>query len=132
MLNLFTDETELRSLYPELVSDSRYLPSGRTDWVEQIYEGSKLVARRLKAKKAIVDESQILDINEVCAAATHATAYIILHPITKSDEEDARAMKAYQAMETELDETPIDLDYDNSGEIDTDEKDVSLTRTLRR
>lgn len=122
--NLFCDATLLRALYPELVYDTRYLPPGRNDFLEQLEAGKNLVVLRLKQKRAIDDESEVLDVSEVAVAAAHATAFIILNPIAKSDEEKAKRDKAQEEFENELNEAINSFDTDDDGIIDEQEKNV--------
>lgn len=129
--NLFCDAVLLRTYYPELVSDTRYLPPSRTDFIEQFEAAKDLVVLRLKQKRGIKDESQILDINEVAVAATHAAAFIILNPIAKSDEEKAKRDEARDLFENELTEAMNSFDADNSGTITEDEKEVETTFIAR-
>jgi len=123
--NIFTDAPLLRTYYPELVSDTRFLPSGRTDFYEQFDAASKLVAVRLEQKKLIVDISQIVEPQEVAIATTHAAAFIILNGIPgKSEEMKAAASDAYDLFQNELDNTRLSMDFDNSGETTTSERDI--------
>ncbi|TXH09492.1 MAG: hypothetical protein E6R04_07955 [Spirochaetes bacterium] len=122
VLNLFCDAVDLREYYPELVSDTRYLPPSRSNFLEQLNAGKNLVVRKLIQKRAISDESQILDINEVTVAAVHATAHIILDPIANNDEARAQAKQAHDNMIRELDAIALSADLDNSGAIDESEE----------
>ncbi len=125
--NLFCDSTMLREYYPELVSDTSYLPPGRSDFMEQFVAAKNLVVTRLKKDKIIEDESQIIDINEVAIAAVHATAYIILNALATlegSESAKERAVMALESMNQELNEVRLDLDLDNSGVIEEDEEEV--------
>lgn len=130
--NLFNDSELLRAYYPELITDTRYLPDSRTDFLEQYIAARDLVTRRLKQEHIIQDESQILDIDQVAVAATHATAWIILNPISSQNAEDERAAKAQDEMNKELARVKLSFDYDNSGAIDEVEEntgDVFFVRT---
>lgn len=132
VLNLFCDEALLRAYYPEVVSDSRYKPPSRTDWLEQLQAGKDLVVTRLKQLRAIKDESQILDINEVAVAAVHATMYIILNGIPAQDDEQRKARDdAYDAMTEELNLARHSFDADNDGGIDDQEKEMGTTFVAR-
>lgn len=129
--NLFCDSMLLRAYYPELVSDSRYLPTNRTDFLDQ-FEGAKdLVVLRLKQLKAIEDESEIIDINEVAVAAVHAAAYLILKPIARGDEARQMVKDAYDDFERELKLTTHSFDKDNSGVVSENEKNVNTTFIAR-
>lgn len=134
VLNLFCDATMLREYYPELVSDTSYLPPGRSDFMEQFVAGKNRVVQRLKKDKVIEDESQIVDINEVAIAAVHASAYAILiglATLAGDEVSQNRAQMALDSMNQELDSQPLDLDVDDSGIIEDDEKQVGsvvLTR----
>lgn len=124
--NLYCDNSMLRALYPELVSDSRYLPPGRTNFLEQFQAAKDLTVLRLKQLKAIRDEADILDITEVSIAATHAAAYLILQPIARSDEDRERAKDCYEAFNKELNSSTHSFDYDETGTITENEEDVPV------
>lgn len=131
VLNLFSDESQLRALYPEIATDTRYLPPGRTDFVEQLKAGTDQVILRLKQDKLIKDESIILDINEVALAATHATAWVILNPISRDDADKESAKKAFDDMNSSLNDVRLTMDFNESGVIDEEEEhigDVFLVR----
>lgn len=134
VVNIFCDSTMLREYYPELVSDTSYLPPGRTDFMEQFVAAKNRVVQRLKKDGIIEDESQIIDINEVAVAATHATAYVILSGLAVLAGDEAsqkRADMALDAMNQELNEVKLDLDLDDSGIIEDDEKEVGNTVLTR-
>jgi hypothetical protein len=120
--NLFCDDNLLRAYYPELVTDARYLPSGRTDFMEQMVAAKDLVVTRLKQDHLIKDESEVLDINEVAISATHATAWIILNPIARSDGEKEMRNDAFAAFNRELNKVKLSLDLNNSGVIELQEE----------
>lgn len=127
VLNLFSDDTLLRTYYPELLSDSRYLPPNRTTFLEQHEAAKNLVVLRLQQKRGIETESQILDINEVSIAAVHACAYIILNPIATNEETRQRADDAFKAFNNELDLVRTSFDTDDTGTINTIEEKVETT-----
>jgi hypothetical protein len=129
--NLFCDEILLRSYYPELVSNVRYLPPGRTNFMDQLVAAKDLVVLRLKQDDLIDDESEIIDINEVAISATHATAWIILNPIAVDEGDVNRAKEAFAHFNVELNKVKLDLDYDNSGIIDEREKDTGNAFIVR-
>jgi hypothetical protein len=122
--NLFCDQVLLRSYYPEIVANSRYLPPGRSDFMDQLVAAKNLVVLRLKQDGIIDDESEILDINEVAVSATHATAWIILSPIAVDEGDKERAKDAFDSFNRELNKVKLDFDYDNSGQISDTEKDT--------
>lgn len=127
VLNLFSDDILLRTYYPELLSDSRYLPPNRTNFLEQHEAAKNLVVLRLQQKHAIETESQIIDINEVAVAAVHACAYIILNPIATNDETRERANEAYKAFDNELELSRTSFDVDDTGIITTLEEKVETS-----
>lgn len=121
VLNLFCDNVLMRDYYPELVTDTRYLPSGRTDFTEQFNAAKNMVVDQLKANDLIRDESEILDINEVAIAAVHASAWIIYNPILRDTDGREFLDGIWNAYQKALKGRKIDLDYDNSGVIEPDE-----------
>jgi len=130
--NIFCDSVLLRSYYPEIVSDTAYLPPGRSDFMEQYIAAKDLVVTRLKQDKIIENEAQILDINEVAVAATHATAWIILNPIARDDGDKERAANMFKDFNRELTNSKKSFDFDNSGVIDDNEKNVGTVFIARR
>ena len=134
LVNIFNDSNMLREYYPELVSDTSYLPPSRNDFMEQFVAAKNLVVTRLKKDGIIEDESQIIDINEVAIASVHASAYIILNALATLDGSEVakeRAAMALESMNQELNEVKLDLDLDNTGIIEEDEEEVGnivLTR----
>lgn len=133
VINLFSDDVGLRALYPEIVIDSRFLPSGRTDFLEQHVSAKDYVVLKLKQRKLITDESQIVDINQVWNAAVHACAAIILHPIASSDETRELLARAEKARDAELASTYLSVDQNKDGVISEAERSsLSVTKVLRR
>lgn len=130
-LNIYSDDLLLRRYYPELVSDSRYLPPGRTDFLEQHIAAKNRVVNKLKQRRVIDDESQIIDINEVSEAATHAVAEIILAPIKADDILINRARKAF---EFELNDLVKNADQNKDGIISDAERsdDIAFGTVVRR
>lgn len=130
VLNLFSNDTALRRFYPELVTDSRYLPSGRTNFIEQHIAAKNRVVTKLKQRRVIEDESQIIDINEVAEAAVHACADIILSPIS-TDEELLKRIRA--AFENEMNDLTKHADANKDGQVsDTERQDISFGTVVRR
>jgi hypothetical protein len=130
VLDLFSDDNMLRVYYPEIVSDTRYLPPSRTNFLEQHVAARDLVRLRLKQRKVITDESQILDINEVSAAAVHACAQIILSPIDQDSDVLKRAQDAFNNEINELDKA---VDKNQDGIVsDAERSDFGFTDVLRR
>lgn len=123
VLNLFCDNNLVKAYYPELISDTRYLPGSNTDFLEQYHAAKDLVVLRLKQDHLIKDEAAIIDINEVAVAAVHAFAWILLNPIAMSEGDRERADKAYKDFNNELNKVKLDLDLDETGIIETNEED---------
>lgn len=131
VLNLFADDILLRTYYPEIATDTRYLPPGRTDFMEQYVAAKDYVVTRLKQNRVITDESQIIDVNEVAVVATHFAAWMILRPIAESDADQKRVDKIFNDANFELGKVKIDIDQDNDGIIDVQEEnsgDVFIAR----
>jgi hypothetical protein len=124
VINLFSDDSLLRVYYLELVTDTRYLPDSRTNFIEQHLAAKDLVVLRLQQMKAIQDENQVVDINEVCIAAVHACAYIILNAIAVDEFSRLRAQKVFDSFVTELSQAAQSFDLDDSGVIELDEEKI--------
>ncbi|NIM44532.1 MAG: hypothetical protein GTO54_02690, partial [Nitrososphaeria archaeon] len=56
-----------------------------------------MVIKHLRDRRTISEESQVIDINYVYRAAVHACAYLILLPISTSDELRQLRDDAFQA-----------------------------------
>lgn len=132
VLNIFCDDNSLRALYPELTTDTRYLPPGRSDYIEQYLAAKDLVCLRLKQKGVILDESQVIDINEVGIAATHATAFILLNPLATSDETREVARECYKCMDNQLSAVKFVVDQDADGVVTMIDVPKSRTRLTSR
>ena len=122
-LDLYCDEDFVRGYYPEIISDSRYHPPGRDDFLEQLKAARDLVVLRLKQDGLIRNAGQIIDINEVAVAAAHAFVWVVLNPIAKDEGEKEMRDDAYKNFIKELNRVKIDIDWDNSGTIEESEKD---------
>jgi hypothetical protein len=122
VLNLFSDDDSLRLYYPELVNDTRFLPQDRTDYLDQHVAAKDLVVLKLKQRRLIKDERQILDINEVFTAATHACAYLILHPVATSETIIELAERALKAFENEVSQLALSVDQSDDGTLSEAER----------
>lgn len=131
VLNLFCNDDMLRAHYPELITDTRYLPDSRTDFLEQYVAAKDLVVTRLKRDQIIDDESKLIDLDQVSLAAVHAAAYIILHPISRESDGDTRAKDAKDAMDKELSKIAFPVDVNDSGVIETAEEKAGNDVRLR-
>ena len=133
VLNLFCDDFLMRAYYPSIAGGTRYLPTGRTDFLEQYVAAKDMVVTRLRELRAIDDESQILDVTSVATAAVHAAAYIVLFPRTKNLEQREKAAEILEAFNAEVKNVRVDFDVDNSGVIDevTEDERPPLTFRMR-
>lgn len=132
ILNLFCDDSMVSAYYPEIISDTRYLPSGKTNWLEQYLAAKDLVVLRLVQRKVIENESQIIDINSVATAATHAAAFLILSVIATNDLMRERAKDAYDKFHYEISQTNFDVDVNNDGIISSTERSMTSTGFIAR
>lgn len=132
VLNLFCDDVLLRTWYPEMVSDTRYLPSGRNDFYEQYNAAKEMVVQELIRMEAINEESQILDIAEVGVPTAHAAAYCILNGIPNLTEAQiARRDKMHEDMMFWLNKSRFSFDVDDSGTL-SDSEDETGPRYIPR
>lgn len=115
VLDLYCDDEIVRPYYPELISDARYKPSGATNFLEQYVAAKDLVVLKLKQRRLIQDESQVIDINAVAIAAVHAFAWVLLHPIASSDSQRQMRDDAKSAFELEIQETNFSVDANKDG-----------------
>lgn len=114
-INLFSNDDDLAVYYPELISDTSFLPSGQTSFIKQHEMAKEYVVQKLKERKLIDDESQIIDYNAVNVAAIHATAYLILAPIATSEAMIDLANRAKSSRDDELDTLRLNVDTDKDG-----------------
>ena len=119
VLNLFSDDNILRFYYPEIVADARYLPPGRSNFLEQHLASKNSVVLRLKQRGVIDNEGQIIDPNPVMAAAVHKTAEIILTPIEQDSEFIDRVRRAYA---DEINQLKLETAQNKDGLIDASER----------
>lgn len=134
VLNIYADNQLLSAYYPELVSDANYLPSGKTDFLDQHLAAKDLCVLRMKQRKVIADESQIIDANEVAIAAVHACAWMILNPISTSDVIKQFADRAKADFEHEISQLTIHVDENKDGIISSAERESTFgeTKVTRR
>lgn len=117
ILNIFSDDELLASYYPELISDTRFLPSGKTNFLDQHVAAKDAVVLRLKQRAMIDDESQVIDANAVAIAAVHKAAHIIIQPIATSDVTRELAKEAKSSFDEEINRTSLRLDLDKDGQV---------------
>lgn len=131
-INLFSDDAELRIHYPDLITDSRYLPDSRTNFLEQHLAAKNYVVQRLKQSNEIRSEGEIIDINPVMMAAIHRVAWTILNPIAMDDETKDLAARALELFSNELSSINLNLDSDRDGKVDENERLARFVGGLRR
>lgn len=134
VLNIFNDDNILKAYYPEIISDAAYLPPGETNFLKQYIAAKDFIVLKLKQRKLIDDESQIIDINNVAIAAAHASAWIIMRPIARSEETRLAASDAEKAMNKEILELSLCVDQSKDGIISEFEisPDIGGTEVIRR
>ena len=128
-LNIYNDDNILKAYYPEIISDSAYLPPNETNFLKQYIAAKDLIVLKLKQRRLIDDESQIIDINDVAIAAAHASAWIILRPIARSEETRLAADDAEKAMNKELQELVLGTDQSKDGIVSSSERLSSFGNT---
>jgi len=127
VLNVFSDDTILRAYFPELVSDSNYLPSGKTNFLDQHIAAKDLIVLRLKQRKLIQSESQIIDPNDVAIASVYAAAMLILQPIATSPDSQALLESARKGFDSEISKVTFAVDVDGDGIVDDSERMQSFS-----
>lgn len=132
VLNLFSDDNMLRVYAPELMSDTNYLPSGKTNFLQQHMAAKDLVVLRLKTRKWIEDESQVIDINDVSIPAVYACAWIILAPIATSDAARGLRDQMKQNFEDEIAKVNFAVDQNQDGVIEENEREQISGFTMER
>lgn len=125
ILNLFSDDNDLRVYYPELITDTRHLPDSRSDFLEQHEAAKDLVVLRLRERKAIESEAQIIDVNRVNVAAIHACAKIIYGGMGSSERILLKKTEAEEDFESEISQVNFAVDKNKDGVIsDFEKKDI--------
>ena len=133
ILNLFSDDALLRGYFPELVSDTNYLPSGKSNFLDQHVSAKDLVVLRLKQRKLISHESQILEPNDVAVAATYAAAMLILQPIATSEAVKSLLAIAQAGFDNEISKVDFAIDADQDGTVSEQEREqISEVWVVRR
>jgi hypothetical protein len=112
----------LRAYFPELVSDTNYLPTGKTNFIQQHMAAKDLVVLRLKQRKIIDSEAQIIDINDVAIAAVYAAAMLILQPIATSPASQALLDTATKGFDGEISKVSFAVDQNEDGLVDETER----------
>lgn len=132
ILDLYCDDNLLRAYFPEIVTDTNYLPDGRTNFIDQYIAAKELVVLRLKQRKKIETDAQIIDPNDVAVAATYAAACLIMRPIATSDHAKAIAAVACNGFEDEIGKVTIPTDDNLDGIISDDERMQSFAVKVER
>jgi len=131
LVNIFCDTDLLRAFYPEIVTDPRYLPTGRDDFMEQFIAAKDGIVLRLKQDGIIQDESQIIDINQVAVAAANYTAYLILFPIARDEGDEETLSRAFSEYNRQLNSSHKSFDLNKSGKIDESEENIGTVYIQR-
>lgn len=132
VLNTFCDDNLLRAYFPELITDPAYLPKNQTNFLDQYIAAKDLVVLRLKQRKEIEQESQIIDINDVAIAATYASAMLILQSIATSEDVEKLLAIATKGFNNELDEIDFSVDENEDGIVSDPERTQSTSVWVSR
>lgn len=132
VLNIYSDDEMLKAYFPELISDTNYLPAGKTNFLDQHIAAKDLVVLRLKQRKLIRDEFQILDPNDVALAAVYAAAKIILQPIATSPDSKDLLLVASVGFDDEISKVNFHVDSNEDGVISTAESVQNLSVNVVR
>ena len=122
VLNLFSNDDLVRAYYPYLIHDTRYLPIGRTNFLDQHVAAKDLIVLRLKQKRWILAEGDIIDINAVAVAAVHGFAWIVLNPIARDEETRELAKDALKQFGKELEQVNLNIDINADGVVSEQER----------
>jgi hypothetical protein len=132
VLPLLCDDELVGMYYPELISDTRWLPT-EGNFLKQYLAAKDLVVLRLRQRRLIEDESQIIDVNGVEIAAVHAAAKIILQPIATGEEMQAWLGRASREFDNEVSQLALNVDQNKDGQISSAERhDFGETFIRRR
>lgn len=122
VLNIFSDDVLLRAYFPELISDVNYLPSGESNFLDQHLAAKDLVVLRLKQRKLIHHEAQIIEANDVAIASVYAAAMLILQPIATSPAAKDLLEVAKNGFDEEITKVTFSVDVDEDGIVDENER----------
>lgn len=123
VLNLFCDDSLVAALYPEIISDTRFVPEGQSNFLSQYVVAVDMVVTRLKQDEIIQDENQIIDVNQVSLAAAHFAAWAILNPIANDEESRIKAKTALDNGHKLLNKVKFSFDLNDSGIIEAHEEE---------
>jgi hypothetical protein len=133
VINLFADDQLLQAYYPEFISNASYYPTSRTNYLEQHLAAKDYVVLRMKQRRLIDDESQIIDASSLAIAAVHACAWMILNPIATNEVNREMATRAKAEFENEIQMLQLDVDRNKDGIIsDAERLYISSPKILRR
>jgi hypothetical protein len=133
ILNVFCDDNLLRAYFPELITDPNFLPSGKTNFIDQYVEAKNRVVLRLKQRKLIQDESNIIEPNDVAVAATYAAAMLILEAIATSQDVKDLLKIAKDGFDEEIGLVDFAVDTDGDGVVtDTERTQSTSVGVFRR
>lgn len=132
IINILSDDDLLAKMFPELISDTRYRPSGKTNFLDQHIAAKDWVVLRLKQRDMIEDESQILEPNSVSQAAVYGAACLILKPIATSPDSQVLRDTACQAFEDEIGRVTFPVDSNEDGVISDSERTQAVSISVYR
>lgn len=121
-LNIYSDDVLLRAYFPEIISDANYLPSGETNFLDQHLAAKDLVVLRLKQRKLIHNEAQIIEANDVAIASVYAAAMLILQPIATSPASKDLLEVAKSGFDEEISKVSFSVDQNEDGIVDENER----------
>lgn len=123
--NQFSNDDDLRPLYPDLVSKKMYDAYSNTDsWLDQNIAAGEAIVSDLIRLSIIKDGAQILDWTELRIASIHKTAEIIYNFCGDDFIDQSKA--ALIAYNKEMDKPFFKVDTNNNAREEVDERSTTM------
>lgn len=133
ILDVYSDDKALEYYYPELVTDTRFLPENQTNFIPQHLAAARKCVDELKQRGLIETPDQVIDGMQLTRAAVHACAMIILRPIVRDDQFLSLYEDAERSFKAAISELSFDVDRNKDGVISEAEKqNVNFVGVVRR
>jgi hypothetical protein len=133
ILDVYSDDKALEYYYPELVTDTRFLPENQTNFIPQHLASARKCVDELKSRGLVEGPDQILDGMQLTRAAVHACAMIILRPIVRDDQFLSLYEDAERSFRSAIGELTFDVDKNKDGVISEYEKqNINFVSVVRR
>ncbi len=126
---VFSDDNDLGSEFPEIISSNFKTAMGVTNWESQHVQAAKIIIKDLISRNLITGGEQILNRDDLVLPSISKTAEIIFNSMGDDyTDQKISAGKEYQSRITKA--LPL-IDLNNNAIIDVGEKTTSMGRFYR-